>query len=83
MYKREFPNAPSPVPQNMPIPTSILPKVIVPSVDEINQQFLDAQDDREKTYERSRRDQRIAFLQAIAVQDDGQDRREKDNVICS
>ena len=83
MYRRDLPGAGVPKP-TLP-PRSLTPISMtssqpdsLPSFSEINQQFLDAQEDRVKVFESSRRQQRIAFLEAIAAHDDGKDKRDKE-----
>lgn len=50
----------------------------LPSLDEINKRFTDAQEDRHKIFERARRQHRITFLEAITTRENGADRRDKE-----
>ncbi|TCD65125.1 hypothetical protein EIP91_003056 [Steccherinum ochraceum] len=64
-------------PTRPPRPTSTQAELL-PTVEEINKQFVDAQDAQDEIFERSRRQQRITFLSSIDTHDLGGDRRDKE-----
>ncbi|THH32787.1 hypothetical protein EUX98_g1423 [Antrodiella citrinella] len=85
MFKRDLPGTgvvpPPSVPARSSTPTSIRSSIqsdSLPTLDEINKRFIDAQENTYKTFEQSRRQHRVTFLEAITTRDDGADRRDKE-----
>ncbi|KAH8103044.1 hypothetical protein BXZ70DRAFT_1076341 [Cristinia sonorae] len=82
MFKRDLPTPgttrpESPAPSGSP-ESGAMQSDRMPSLSEINKQLLTAKDDNNKTFEQSRRQQRIALLKAITGRDEREDERHRD-----